>query len=189
MSEKLDPEEVVAVINAYLDVQARIISEHGGYLERFVGDAVSAVFGVPAERPDDTERAVRCAWAIRQAVTAMVGERRRKGLLSPLIGIGLDTGHAVAGNIGAQGAKLDYTVIGDPVATSELLQDAARDPEGKRSLALMSEDTYERVRDIVEARELEPLNIPGRSGPLRVFELTGIGAPRHGGPSPGGGKA
>ena len=183
MSEKLEPEAVVGIINTYLDVQARIIGEHKGYLERFVGDAVSAVFGVPAEKPDDAERAVRCAWAIRQEVTKMVGERIRQGLLSPLIGIGIDTGHAVAGNIGAQGVKLDYTVIGDPVSTSEAVQDAARDPEGRRSMVLLSEDTYALVRDMVEVREMEPLEMKGRAAALRIFEIVGLAekAPAAGG--------
>jgi len=174
MSEKLEPEAVVQIINTYLDVQAKIISAHKGYLERFVGDAVSAVFGVPTEKPDDAEQAVRCAWAIREEVTRMVEERRRQGLLCPLIGIGVDTGHAVAGNIGAQGVKLDYTVIGDPVSTSEVVQDAARDPEGKRSMALITEDTYNLVKDFVTVRELEPLSIKGRAQTLRIFELTGV---------------
>jgi class 3 adenylate cyclase len=174
MSEKLEPEAVVQVINTYLDVQAKIISAHKGYLERFVGDAVSAVFGVPVEKPDDAERAVRCAWAIREGITKLVEERKRQGLVSPLIGIGVDTGHAVAGNIGAQGVKLDYTVIGDPVAISEVVQDAARDPEGQRSLALITEDTYALVKDIVLVREMPPLKISGREQPVGIFELVGL---------------
>jgi len=174
MSEKLDPAAVVKIINEYLDVQAKAVGRHKGYLDRFIGDAVSAVFGVPAEGPDDAIRAVKCAWVIKQEVAKMIEERTRQGLLSPKVGIGLDTGPAIAGNLGAQGIKLDYSVIGDPVTGSEAIQDAARDPEAVGAQALMSENTWQLVKDVAETRELAPLTVKGRSKPIRIFELTGM---------------
>ena len=174
MSEKLDPAAVVKIINEYLDVQAKAVGRHKGYLDRFIGDAVSAVFGVPAEAPDDAIRAVKCAWVIKQEVAKMIEERTRQGLLSPKVGIGLDTGPAIAGNLGAQGIKLDYSVIGDPVTGSEAIQDAARDPEAVGAQVLMSENTWQLVKDVAETRELAPLTVKGRSKPIRIFELAGM---------------
>ena len=176
MSEKLDPEAVVSVINAYLDIQAKIVKEYGGTVDRFVGDEVCAVFGVPAERPDDAERAVRCAWAIKLAVATLIEERTRAGLPAPRIGVGVDSGHVVAGNMGAQGAKLDYSIVGDPVGTAKELVDAARDPDVPGGQVVMSENTYALVRDFVEVRELEPLEVHGRAAPLRCYDLIGVKA-------------
>jgi len=174
MSERLDPEAVVSVINAYLDIQAKIVREFGGTVDRFVGDEVQAVFGVPAERPDDAERAVRCAWAIKLAVAKLIDERTRAGQPAPRIGIGVDSGHVVAGNMGAQGAKLDYSIVGDPVGTAKELVDAARDPDVPGGQVVLSEDTYALVKDLVEVRELAPLELHGRSAPLRCFDLVGL---------------
>jgi adenylate cyclase len=174
MSEKLDPAEVVKIINAYLDVQAKAVARHKGYLDRFIGDAVSAVFGVPAEGADDAQRAVKCAWVIKQEIAKMCEERAKQGLLSPKVGIGLDTGPAIAGNLGAQGIKLDYSVIGEPVSGSESIQDSARDPNAVGAQAIMSENTWQLVKDMAETRELAPLTVKGRSKPIRVFELVGM---------------
>ena len=181
MSSSMSPEEVVAVINAYLDVQTKIVLQHQGHIDRFVGDEVLAVFGIPTESSDDAERAVRCAWAIREAIAKLIEVRQRQGLPHPRIGIGLDTGHVVAGNMGAQGVKVEFAVIGQPVGTAHDIMEAARDPNVPGGQVVLSENTYERVKDIVEVRELEPLQIHGRSKPLRAFDLVGLKPPRTAG--------
>lgn len=174
MSSQMSPEEVVSVINAYLDLQTKLVNEYRGYVDRFVGDEVQAVFGVPAESPDDAERAVRCAWAIKQAVARMVEERGKRGLPAPRVGIGVDTGRVVAGNIGAEGAKLDYSIVGEPVGTAKELVDAARDPDSPGGQVILSENTYALVKDLVEVRELPPLATGSEGKTERIFDLVGV---------------
>ena len=172
MSEKLTPEQVVHVVNQYLDVEARLVAEYGGYLDRFVGDAVRAVWGVPMEKPDDAQRAVRCSIAIKMAVIELQKKLAGEGLPSPKVGIGIDSGHVVAGNLGAPGIKLDYTVVGEPVQMSEKLVDVARDPNANGAQLVMSERTLKLVEGKFDIKELDRLEMAGKE-PLRVFEVVG----------------
>jgi class 3 adenylate cyclase len=170
MSEKLTPEQVVHVVNQYLDVEARLVAEYGGYLDRFVGDAVRAVWGVPVTKPDDAVRAVRCALAIKAAVIELQKKLAGEGLPSPKVGVGIDSGHVVAGNLGAPGIKLDYTVVGEPVQMSEKLVDVARDPNANGAQLVLSERTLALVEGKFELKELDRLEMAGKE-PLRVFEV------------------
>jgi len=172
MSEKLTPEQVVHVVNQYLDVEARLVAEYGGYLDRFVGDAVRAVWGVPVMKPDDAYRAVRCSLAIKHAVTELQKKLAGEGLPSPKVGVGIDSGHVVAGNLGAPGIKLDYTVVGEPVQMSEKLVDVARDPDAVGAQLVMSERTMALVEGKFEVKELARLEMAGKE-PIRVFEIIG----------------
>ncbi len=174
MSSKLEAEQVVTIINEYLDAQAKLVRKHKGHLDKYVGDAVRAVFGVPDERADDAERAVRCAWEIKLAVAHIVAERGTRGEPNPKIGIGVDTGTVVAGNIGAAGAKLEYTVIGDPVGTSERCMDAARDPDAVGGQVVLTEHTYDLVAHLVEVREMPPLEEHGHT--VKLYEMIGLKA-------------
>lgn len=170
MSEKLTPEQVVHVVNQYLDVEARLVAEYGGYLDRFVGDAVRAVFGVPVVKADDAQRAVRCSLAIKRAVRELQIKLEGEGLPSPKVGIGVDSGHVVAGNLGAPGIKLDYTVVGEPVQMSEKLVDVARDPNAIGAQIVMSGRTLALVEGKFEVKELDRLEMAGKE-PVRVFEV------------------
>jgi len=174
MAGQLEAERVVAVINDYLDLQAKRVRENRGHVDKYIGDAMRAVFGIPTENADDPVRAIRCAWAIKQDVAKLVAERTARGEPHPLIGIGVDTGEVVAGNIGAASAKLEYTVIGDPVAMSEACMEAARDPNAEGGQVILTANTYERVRDLVEVKELEPLQLQGHEAAARVYELVGL---------------
>jgi adenylate cyclase len=174
MAGTLEAERVVAVINEYLDLQAKLVRKHKGHVDKYVGDAMRAVFGIPTAEADDVERAVRCAWAIKQEVARLVEERAGKGEPHPLVGIGVDTGEVIAGNIGAASAKLEYTVIGDPVSISEVCMEAARDPNAVGGQVIITENTYGLVRDMVEVREMEPLQPEGHEKPIKVFELVGV---------------
>ncbi|MEK7475153.1 MAG: adenylate/guanylate cyclase domain-containing protein [Candidatus Coatesbacteria bacterium] len=181
MAGVLEAEQVVAVINDYLDLQAKQVRVHKGHVDKYIGDAVRAVFGIPSEAPDDVERAVRCAWGIKQDVAKLVADRKSRGEPHPLIGIGVDTGEVVAGNIGAANAKLEYTVIGDPVGMSEACMDAARDPDASGGQVVLTESTYGKVRDLVEVREMPPLKLQGRDTETKIYELVGLKTPASSG--------
>jgi len=176
MSARLTPEDVVKVINVYLDVQTKVILEHGGHIDKFVGDEIYAIFGVPEEKPDDTERAVRCAVALRDAIGKLIEEQRARNLPDPRIKIGVDTGNVVAGNMGAQGVKVEYAVVGEPVGAAHEIMDVARDMTMPGGQIVLSANTYDLVKGFVEARDLGEVSLHGRNQPMRAYELIGIRA-------------
>jgi len=179
-TERMEPEFVVRLINAYLELQAKMVREHGGYLDKFVGEEAMAVFGIPTERADHAKAAVRCAVDIKKALDELNRARTKQGLITTLVSIGLNSGPLVAGNIGSSGSKIDYTVIGDTVNTAARLGQKAAGGQ-----VLISEVTYELVRREVEARELEPVKLRGKTEPVRVFEVLGMkGAASAGGGGP-----
>ncbi|GFO67990.1 adenylate/guanylate cyclase domain-containing protein [Geomonas limicola] len=114
-AERHSPEEVVAILNEYLGEMTEIVLRWEGILDKFIGDAIVAFWGAPHRQEDHAERAVRCALEM-QARLEELGHRWREAGRVPLeAGIGINTGEAIVGNIGAEGKKMDYTVIGDQV--------------------------------------------------------------------------
>jgi len=169
MAEKEDPEKVVEVINAYLEVQARGVSEFKGYLDKFIGDEVMAVFGVPVANDNHARDAVACALAIQKEVAKLNEERARMKLPTTTVAVGVNSGPLVAGNMGSHSSKLDYTVIGDTVNTAARLGQNARGGQ-----IMISESTFKLVGNAVRSRELLPIEVKGKAEPLRVFEAVGL---------------
>jgi len=164
MSETLEPEQVVAVINEYLTVQTDKVLKWKGVLDKFVGDCVMAVYGVPMAKEDDTYRAVRTAMDIRESVEKLNKIRERAKQITVGIGIGVNTGEVVSGNMGSP-QKMDYTVIGDNVNLASRLE--ANAPAGK---IYVSESTYNETKDRIEYVELEAIKVKGKKEPVRVFD-------------------
>ena len=181
LTEKLDPEAIVGIINAYLGVQANAVAEHKGYVDKFIGDKAMAVWGATAPQADHALRAVRCAWDIQQAVKRLNADRERQGQMITTIAIGINTGPMVAGNMGSEEVKTDYTVIGDTVNTSARFMTSAQGGQ-----IMIGESTYELVKGHVRVAELPPLMVKGKTEPLKVYEVTGLAAgstaPRPGEP-------
>ena len=148
-AESRDPEAVRAVMTRYFEVARAAIERHGGTVEKFIGDAVMAVFGVPTIREDDALRAVRAAQELRDGVDIPVR-------------IGVNTGEVVTGTG-------DSLVTGDAVNVAARLEQAAGTGE-----VLLGVRTYELVRDAVEAELLAPLEAKGKSGPLTAYRLGSI---------------
>jgi class 3 adenylate cyclase len=121
LSERLGPEAMIAVLNRYLARMTPVILEHGGLINEFIGDAILVLFGAPLARPDDTERAVRCARAMQQTLAALNAEHRRAGRPELAMGIGLHHGEVVAGNIGTA-ERVKYGVVGPAVNVAARLQ-------------------------------------------------------------------
>ena len=149
LGERLDPEALRAVMARYFDVAKAAIERHGGTLEKFIGDAVMAVFGVPTIREDDALRAVRAAQEIRDDVDIDVR-------------IGVNTGEVVT-------SIEDSLVTGDAVNVAARLEQAAGVGE-----VLLGDETYRLVRDAVRVDELPPLDVKGKSEPLRVYRLDSV---------------
>jgi adenylate cyclase len=170
LSERLPAAEVVTFLNRYLDIMVDVIVEHDGTIDKFIGDAVMASFGVPVSREDDALRAVHAALTMIERLKAWNVERERAGEPPIEIGIGLHTGEVVAGNIGSA-KKMEYTVIGDTVNTSSRIEQLNK-TFGTR--LLVSAATFALVRDRVEARALPPVEVHGKRQPITVYEVTAL---------------
>ena len=165
-SERLRPEKLVEILNAYLGLAADAVLSEEGTLDKFMGDAVMGFFNAPLGQADHTLRAVRAAVAARAAITAYrqsvpPGEQLAYGM-------GINVGEAVVGNIG-NAQQQNYTAIGDPVNYAKRLQENA-----KHDQILISQAAYERVKNVVRVNALEPLLVKGHSTPQPVFEVLGL---------------
>jgi adenylate cyclase len=149
MSETLEPEQVVQVINTYLSLQTEIILKHGGVVDKFIGDATIGVWGKEEAKPDDAINAVKAAVEAQAAIEKLNVERAARGEVVKQIGIGVNTGEVVSGNMGSS-KKMEYTVTGEHVIYSDQICNEC--PGGK---VLISESTYAVVKDHVEVEDFE----------------------------------
>ncbi len=168
MSEKLPPEEVVSILNEYLTEMIDVIFRYNGTLDKFMGDAVMAVWGAPVPQKDHARLAVEAAWGMLGALKRLQEKWEGEGRLPISVGMGINTGDVVIGNMGSD-EFADYTVIGDNVNLAARLEQNA----GPGQL-LISETTYEEVKDIVEVKRLEPMSVKGKSRPVEVYEVTSV---------------
>jgi adenylate cyclase len=164
MSEGLAPEAVVGVLNDYFTEMVDLVFAHQGALDKFVGDALMAVFGVPVAIPEAPRRGVECALAMHRRLKEMQAEGR-----TPIKGmrIGINTGEAIVGNIGSD-KRMDFTVIGDVVNVAARLQELAKELEAD---TLVSEAT---VKDLAGAFKLAPqeaVALRGRKEATKIYRL------------------
>jgi len=165
MSEKLDPEEVTTIMNTCLDIMGNSIQEYEGYIDKFIGDAVMAIFGAPITHENDPELAIRAALEMSRKVSEFNKTLPIK-LEKPLsLHIGINTGLVIAGNMGSNN-KMDYTVMGDTVNLSSRLESKAS--AGK---IYISAYTYNLVKNLFEFIELEPIEVKGKKDPVSVYEV------------------
>ncbi len=166
LSEQLPPEELVEVLNQYLAVAANAVLKYEGTLDKFMGDAVMAIFNAPLPQPDHTLLAVRAALEMRQAVGALRDRLPKAQHLQ--YGIGIHTGDAVVGNVGTQ-QQMNFTAIGDAVNVARRLQESAAGGQ-----IIISQAALKRVRDHVKAARLPSLRVKGRRQIELVWELHGL---------------
>ncbi len=175
LGEQLDPETLRGVMGRYFDAMQAAIERHGGTVEKFIGDAVMAVFGVPVMHEDDSLRAVRAAVEMREALTALNERLQAEQGLSILTRTGVNTGEVVAGDVAAR----ERFVTGDTVNVAARLEQAAAPGE-----ILLGVSTHTLTRDAVEVEAVEPLALKGKSEPVPAFRLisisgTAAGRERH----------
>jgi adenylate cyclase len=170
-SEKHQPEEVVKLLNEYLGAMTEIVFEHEGTLDKFVGDAIMALWGAPVGQPNHAERAVKCALAMIDRLKQLQAKWAAEGKYVIDIGIGINTGDMVVGNMGAEGKKMDYTVIGDNVNLGARLEGLTRQYNNH---IIISEFTYEKVRDIAVVNELGAVTVKGKQKPVVIYDLVGL---------------
>jgi adenylate cyclase len=163
LSETLDPETLIKVLNRYVGTAAEAMLLHEATVDKYVGDAVMAFFNAPDDQPDHAIRAVRAALQMRDDIHELHKEMEPRFKLSFRIAVHL--GEAVVGLVGTQD-RLDYTIIGDTVNTAKRLQE-----NGMPGKVFLSDTFYERVKDIVRVKPMEPLQVKNRIQPVPVFEL------------------
>src|SRR5580765_776743 len=172
MGEGLDPEPLRNVMTRYFDTMRASIERHGGTVEKFIGDAVMAVFGIPQLHEDDALRAVRAATELRGALSELnVGLEREQGVRIG-IRVGVNTGEVVAGD-GTGGQML---VTGDPVNVAKRLEEAARTGE-----ILVGDGTRKLVANAAVLEPRDELTVKGKSGPVVAWNVLGVieGAPAY----------
>jgi class 3 adenylate cyclase len=169
-SENESPEVIVAQLNEYFEVMVRAIRDHGGVVDKYIGDSIMAVFGAPTPRPDDALRAIRAAHDMQRALVDLNGRRRARNLPELAHGIGVHYGVAIAGNIGTA-ERAQYTVIGDSVNVAARLESATK--ETGRPV-LVSKSAVEAAQQAGTPPALAPygsITVKGRVEPLEVFSF------------------
>lgn len=170
IAEHLDSQELVSLLNEYLNEMTDIVFRNSGTLDKFEGDAVVAFWGAPIAQEDHPMRACRCALEMQDA---LVGIRKNwKEQKRPLLNvrIGVNTGEMVVGNMGGKG-KFDYTVIGDSVNLAARLESANK---LYHTGIMVSQRTYDLVKHAIIGRELDLITVKGRSEPLKIYELLAL---------------
>jgi HD-GYP domain-containing protein (c-di-GMP phosphodiesterase class II) len=168
MAEKMKPEEVVDLLNTYLSGLTDIVFKFEGTLDKYIGDCLMAVFGAPISHYNDAERATITAIEMQNYVEEINAKRKKKGDPEVTIGVGLNSGYAISGNMGSID-RMDYTVIGDVVNIASRLEGIAG-----RGQILATKDVYEEVRYSVDAEFLDSVSVKGRAQAVDVFEIKGL---------------
>lgn len=170
LAEEMDPETLVNLLNEYLTDMTNVVFEFDGLLDKYIGDAVMAVFGAPLEQSDHPRRACRTALKMLERLSKMQQKWEAEGTPRLDIGIGINTGPMVVGNMGSE-RRFDYTVMGDSVNLASRLEGINKE-YGTR--VVISEFTYDRVKDDFFCRELDAVRVKGKARPVKIFELVAL---------------
>ncbi|MFH1287244.1 MAG: adenylate/guanylate cyclase domain-containing protein [bacterium] len=157
-SENLSPKENVAVLNEYFSRMAKIVFKYDGMLDKFIGDAIMVIFGAPIIQENHAERACLCALEMIEEVNKFSNFK---------IGIGINTGNMILGNMGSD-TKMDYTVIGDNVNLGSRIESLNKD---YKTNIIISETTYQKVKDKFIAKDLGCVTVKGRKAETKIYEL------------------
>ncbi|APV50421.1 hypothetical protein BWI17_12375 [Betaproteobacteria bacterium GR16-43] len=168
LAEKMTPTQSLALLNEFLTEISRIVEEHEGVVDKYIGDGVMALFGAPVPREGDTQRAVQAALAVRDGVRELGKRLAKRGLPNPEVGCGLNTSNMIAGNIGSA-TRLNYTVLGDGVNLASRFEGLTK----RYHVPIVAgERTHDQSTGIVW-REIDKVRVHGRVKPERIFEPLG----------------
>jgi class 3 adenylate cyclase len=165
LSEQLEPEELIGIMNEYLTAMTEIVFHYEGTLDKYIGDAIMVFFNDPADQPDHASRCVRMAIAMQQRLGELQTQWFQQGTEPLTMGIGINTGYVTVGNIGSA-ARMEYTVLGNNVNLASRLCSAAAGGQ-----ILVSQKTHGLVSDHVDARFLREESVKGKARPVKLYEV------------------
>ncbi len=174
ISERLSPEQLVYLLNAYLTPMTNIVFKYDGTLDKYMGDAVMAIFGAPIAHKDHALRACETALDMMDELHVLQEQWREEGLPEIDIGIGVNTGPMSVGNMGSE-VRFDYTVMGDNVNLGSRLEGINKQ---YGSNIIISSYTYDEVKEHLYAREIDSVRVKGKREPVVIYELLGRGEPQ-----------
>lgn len=169
MSEELAPNEVVSFLNDYYSIMGEIVKQHKGIVNQFVGDEVFAAFGAPESNQDNEVNAVFCALTMMKNLHRLNDKYREKIKRDIQMGIGVNSGEVVAGNLGSED-RIGYSMTGDTVNTGKRIETLTKD---QPNTVLISESVYKKTKELIQTKAWEPLYVKGKKDPIRVFEVIG----------------
>ncbi|MBL6945395.1 MAG: GAF domain-containing protein [Rhodospirillales bacterium] len=167
LTEELGAQGTVALLNEYFTIMVECIQNQGGMLDKFIGDAIMAAFGIPLPHDDDEDRAVRAAIAMITDLWTWNAEREKAGKMLVDMGIGLNTDTVVTGNIGSP-KRMDYTIIGDGVNLAARLESACKQYAAR---ILISENTVKKLKGTYRIRDIDDVVVKGKTEPAGVYEV------------------
>jgi len=168
-SENREPEQIVEILNEFFSVAVEQIVKHKGYIDKFIGDCIMAVWGVPMmPHKDDAKNAVSCALAIQKLVRAENRKFFKKEASRLRVGIGINTGPLIAGNLGSV-QRMDYSVIGDTVNLASRLEGIAAGDE-----IIISQETMDQLDNTFRIEERPPVQVKGKKKPVQIFNVVDL---------------
>jgi adenylate cyclase len=176
ISEKLSPEALVSLLNSYLTPMTDVVLKYEGTLDKYIGDAIMAIFGAPVNYPDHAARACRVCLEMMDRLHELQVGWRAQQLPDIDIGIGVNTGPVSAGNMGSL-QRFDYTVMGDNVNLASRLEGINKVYGTNINV---SESTFEAAKHEVYAREVDAVRVKGKHEPVKIYEVLGLGTPSQG---------
>jgi len=169
ISEQLSPEAIVKMLNTYLSVVADAVIRNDGIVNKFAGDNIMAIWNAPQSQPQHALLAVKAAWEAQQKLAEL--KQTDNQPFAVQFGIGINTGIALAGNVGSAG-RSEYTVIGDSVNTASRI--CSSTPGGE---VWIGAETYNQTKDHIQAEQLEPQYVKGKAAPIIVYRVTALHPP------------
>ena len=171
MCEALSPQKMLGILNHYFTRMSAIVETHGGVVDKYVGDAMMALFGAPLVNPDDVDRAMETALEMCDALDELNRQWHAEGRPTIGLGIGIHTDIVVAGNMGSQ-TRLNYTVIGDGVNLASRLQGLTKTPEYATRI-IISRTTLAKAKGRYQTRRLGEVAVKGKQKPTEIYALLG----------------
>jgi adenylate cyclase len=174
LAEELGPQATVTLLNDYFTIMVECIQRQGGMLDKFIGDAIMAAFGLPVAHDDDADRAVQAAISMISSLFEWNQGRLQDGRRPIDMGIGINTGTVVAGNIGSP-KRMDFTMIGDGVNLASRLESACKQYSAR---ILISEHTLGQLRGVYRTRQVDHVVVKGKTHPVAVYEVLDYHTPQ-----------
>jgi class 3 adenylate cyclase len=168
LTARLSPHEIIEVINRYFEYMVEVIARYRGVVNEFMGDGILVFFGAPLQAEDDAERAVACAIDMQRAMARVNDEQRRLNLPELSMGIGVNTGEVVVGNIGSE-RRAAYGAVGSPINFAYRIESYTVGGQ-----ILISPGTYRKVQSIVKARSTKEVRFKGFEDPVKLYDVVGL---------------